>query len=178
MEDEKPKTSHLVLKPREIVPTDAPSRPGDGKEISARLIHQQNAVLEEKARKAAKKGESRPPVTPLLENPLPPIFKAKEIERMNLHATEGDPEGIRVEDILAENIVAEHRSGWGRIKRRGRKRSRRARDYLLVLAFMAILAAGIYRLAPGPYALAYGLGALVLVATTLGWLMFFVMDDY
>ena len=58
MDDEKPDTRHLVLKPKEVVPTDPPSRPGDGTAISVQLIHRQNRLAEEKRSRRRRRDSS------------------------------------------------------------------------------------------------------------------------
>src|ERR1700690_4247031 len=102
MEFEKPDTSHLVLKPKEIVPTDSRALPGDGTAISVRLIHKQNQVAEEKAFKKRRSGSRTPaPGTPPV--PPPPGFKAIEIERVNPTAHPGNEAAINVPEMLQEN---------------------------------------------------------------------------
>ena len=66
MEDEKPDTRHLVLKPKEIELTEERSRPGDGTAISVQLIHRQNVLAEEKAARDRRRGRDlpRPPAVP------------------------------------------------------------------------------------------------------------------
>src|SRR5271163_844774 len=103
MNDEKPSTKHLVLKPKEIVPLDSVARPGDGNAISVQLIHKQNELAEQKA--AARKKTQAP--FPLAlggnESPLSPAFRPKEIVPTDQPTHTGDEEAIRVPDILLQN---------------------------------------------------------------------------
>jgi hypothetical protein len=178
MEFEKPKTSNLVLKPKEIVPTDAPSRPGDGNAISVQLIHQQNAAAESKALHDAKKGRRKPLQLPDAVPPPSPVFKPTEFEVVNERSKEQEAEAIRVADILLQNRMAEEEAGLGKVKRRRRGASRRRRDFLIVVGATAAIVAATLRFVPGPFALVFGLSALALVTVSVGWVLFFVMDKY
>jgi hypothetical protein len=178
MEDEKPDTRHLVLKPKEIVPMDKPSRPGDGTAISVQLMHRENVLGEKKGLRA--KGAGRGPVDIRPESPavLPPVFKAKEIIPLDPPARPGDEEAINVPDILLENRIAEERSAWGRIKRWKRRKSRRNRDFLLVVGGLDIAIGVGIKVMSSTVTTIYGVAAIVLLTTTCGWIMFVVNDDY
>ena len=117
MADEKPSTKHLVLKPKEIIPTDRLSRTGDGTAISVQLIHEQNRIAEE-------------------------------------------------------------RSGWGRIKRWSKRKSRRGRDFIILVGGFDLGIVLLMRLMPSGVTLIYGTAAITLVTSMFGWILFFVMDDY
>jgi len=174
MEDEKPKTSHLVLKPKEIVPTDTRALPGDGTAISVQLIHQENRLAEEKSRKRTRKGLFLPAPGPK----VPAGFKVPDITPMDRAVGPGDPEAVSVPEMLLENRVAEERSGWGRIRRWGRRKSRRNRDFVLIVGGTDLLVIALMRAMPGVVTMVYGVSALVLVTVSLAWVMFVVMDDY
>src|SRR5580658_5753334 len=123
MDDEKPDTRHLVLKPKVIELTEERSRPGDGTAISVQLIHKQNALAQEKAAKEKRRGRgapSPPAVEPVPAPALAPVFRPREIVPTDLPAKPDDEESISVPDILLENQIAEHQSGWWRVK--GRKK--------------------------------------------------------
>lgn len=173
MDDEKPDTSHLVLKPKEIVLTENPSRPGDGTAISVQLIHRQNQVAEEKASRGLPRGIRAPAPAQ-----APPGFKAKEITTVNPPAHPTDEEAISVPGILMENHIVEVESGLADIKHRKRRRSRRTRDFILVVGSLDLAIAVAMRMMPGPMTLVYGLAGITLVTSMLAWVTFGVMDDY
>jgi hypothetical protein len=178
MDDEKPATKHLVLKPKEIVPTDRLSRPGDGTTISVQLIHQQNLVGEQKAAARKKSGTPFPSGTTGSEPPLARIFKPKEIAVTDLPAHQGDEEAIHVAEILSENRVAEEKSGWGRLRGRMRRKSKRNRDFLLTVGSIDLSIVALMIWVPGPTTAIFGISGIVMVTTLMAWMMFMVMDDY
>jgi hypothetical protein len=168
-EFEKPDTSHLVLKPKEIVPTDRRAAPGDGTAISVQLIHRQNRIAEEKASKERRR--ARPPAPP-------PGFKAAEVERVNVPALPGDEEAVSVPEMLQENIAAEVGSGLADLKPRKRRMSRRNRDFVLLVGSIDAAIIIYMRLAANPLAFVYGIAGITLVTSMIGWVAFVVMDDY
>ncbi len=176
MDDEKPDTRHLVLKPKEIVLTDTPARPGDGTAISAQLIHRQNLAAEERAEFRRKSGIPFP--TPKAEPELPAAFKAKELDPVNSPVRLGDEEAINVPEILLQNRIAEERSGWGRIRHWRRRKSRRTRDFIIFVGGLDLAIVFAMTKLPDVITLVYGISAITLVTSVFGWLMFFVMDDY
>lgn len=177
MDDEKPSTKHLVLKPKEIVPTDKLARPGDGTAISVQLIHEQNRVAEEKW--AIRRKTQAPFPTPALpEAALHPAFKHREIDTVNPMARPDDEEAIHVSEILLENRIAEERSGWGRIKFWKRRKSRRTRDFILMVGSVDLAIAAVAYMQHDPITLVYGIAGVTLITSTAAWIMFFVMDDY
>ncbi len=178
MDDEKPKTSHLVLKPKEIVLTENRSLPGDGSAISVQLIHQQNVLAEKKAAKAGKKGLFRAEPGPEATPALPPVFKVKEITPLNAPVTPGDDESISVHDILLENRIADEKSGWGRLKKGGKRKFRRTRDFLLVVVPVDVALVVYMRYYSSTMTMVYGGAALTLFTSMLAWVMFVVMDNY
>jgi hypothetical protein len=179
MEFEKPDTSHLKLKPKEIVPTEERARPGDGSAISVRLIHTQNQVAEEKAAERKKKGLPPEPATlPAPGQALSPVFRPKEITPLDPPAPPGDEDAISVPDILLENRVAEERSGWGRIKNWRKRKSRRLRDFLIIVGGIDLSTAIVMKTMPSTMTMVYGIACITLVTSMSGWIMFFVMDDY
>ena len=176
MMDEKPSTKHLILKPKEIVPTDKLARPGDGTAISVQLIHQQNLNAEAKA--AARKKSNMPFPQPAEPEPsLPAQFKPKQIEVLNAPANPADEEAIRVKAILLENSWADQRSGWAPY-RFWKKKSRRTRDFLLGIgATDAVIAVVTYKM-QDTVSLIFGIAAITVITSSAAWIMFVVMDDY
>lgn len=177
MEFEKPDTSHLALKPKEIVPTDSRSLPGDGKAISVQLIHQQNRIAEEKASKR-KKRDSRPPLLGGAQGGPPPGFKESDIDRVNVPALPGDGEAVNVPEMLRENVAAEVDSGVAGVRPRKRRLSRRTRDFALLVGSIDAAIIVYVRIAANPLAFAYGIAGITLVTSTIAWVTFVVMDDY
>jgi hypothetical protein len=178
MEFEKPETKHLVLKAKVVVPTDKPTIPGESEAISVQAIHAQN-VRADKLRKKAKGRKPAPLALPATAEPeLSPVFKHKEIAALNAPARPGDVEAIDVADILFENRIAEENSGWGRLKKWRRRKSKRGRDFLIIVGGIDLSIAFLMKVMPNGVALVYGLSAITLATTTLGWIMFVVMDDY
>ena len=178
MDDEKPSTKHLVLKPKEIVPTESVARPGDGTEISVQLIHRQNRLAEERASRGTKVPFPDTAATGGSAPPLPPIFKPKEIVAVNQPAHAGDEEAIAVPDILLENRIAEEESGWGRVKPRKKRFSRRTRDFLVGVGTVDAAIFLFMRWSPNPVTFVYGISAIGLLTSWTAWIMFVVMDDY
>lgn len=178
MEEEKPNTSHLVLKPKEIVPTDPPSRPGDGTAISVQLFHQQNKLAEERL-SGRKRRDQRPAAPARAPEPaLPPVFKAKEIIPLNAPAFPDDDEAIAVPDMLVENKVAEVNSGLADVKHRKWRKSKRDRDFILIVGSLNLGIAALMKVMPGVVTMVYGLSAITLVTSTFGWIMYVVNDDH
>lgn len=178
MDDEKPPTKHLVLKPKEIIPIDKLARPGDGSAISVQLIHRQNQLAEERASRR-RLGERQDPGAAPDGPPLSPVFKPKDIVPTDAPAHPGDEEAINVPGILLENRLAEEESGWGRIRHRRRKLvSRRTRDFILGVGSADAAILVIIGFAHNVVSLIYGISAIALITSTSAWIMFFVMDDY
>jgi hypothetical protein len=179
MDDEKPSTKHLVLKPKEIIPTDSAARPGDGQAISVQLIHRENMLAELRAAERMKSRAPFPMAAGGGEPPLSPVFKPKEIVPLDPPAVAGEEEAIRVPDILLKNRIAEQESGWGRIYyRKGKRISRRTRDFLLVVGITDLAIVGFVHWSMNPISFVYGIAAATLVTSSFSWIMFMVMDDY
>jgi hypothetical protein len=178
MEDEKPDTRHLVLKPKDIVPMDQVARPGDGTTISVQLMHRQNRLAAEKA-SGRRPGEIAPLSMPAQPGPeLPPVFKIPEFVPLDPPSSPGDEEAIKVPEILLENRIAEERSGWGRIKNWKMRKSRRNRDYILLVGGLDLTIAIIMKVMSSPVTMIFGIAAIVLMTSTVTWVMFVVNDDY
>jgi hypothetical protein len=179
MEDEKPDTRHLVLKPKEIELTEERSRPGDGTAISVQLIHRQNVLAEEKAARDRRRGRDlpRPPAAEPAQA-LPPVFKPKDIVPTDPPAKPGDEEAVSVPDILLENQIAEHRSGWWRVKGGKKRRSKRNRDFILVVGGLDLAIAVGIKVMSSTVSTIYGIAGITLITSMVAWVMFVVNDDY
>jgi len=178
MDDETPPAKRLVLKPREIIPIDRLSRPGDGTAISVQLIHRQNLLAEEKAANRKREGTAFPTPGPEAEPALPSAFRLKEIDPVNPPAHPGDEEAIHVQGLLLENRIAEEQSSWGRLKRWNRRKSRRTRDFILGVGSVDLAIVVIVAVMHNPVSLIFGLAGVTMVTSVAAWIMFVVMDDY
>jgi hypothetical protein len=175
-EFEKPKTDHLVLKPKVVDPTDKPAGPGDSSRISVQGIHAEN-VLADKQRAKGKRGTISPTV-PLAEPQVPKGFKMTEFEVFNDVARAHDEDAVSVDEILLENRIAEERSGWGRIVDWRRRKSHRGRDFLLVVGSVDLFIAFMMKMEANVVTSIYGVAAITLFTTTMAWVMFMIMDPY
>jgi hypothetical protein len=178
VDDEKPDTRHLVLKPKEVELTDARSQPGDGTAMSVQLIHEQNRLAEEKAKRRKRPTLAEADANPVVARALPSVFRQKEFTPIDPPVRPDDEEAISVPGILLENRIAEDRSGWGRLKRRKRRKSKRNRDFLLLVGGLDLTIAILMKVLSSPVTMVYGISAIVLVTTTFAWIMFVVNDDY
>jgi hypothetical protein len=176
MDDEKPDTRHLRLKPKEIVLTDERSLSGDGRAISVQLIHRENQLAEE--RLSGKKGRGLTPKRTGPEPVMSPAFKPKEMVPMDQPARPGGEEAISVPEILLENRIAEQKSGWGRLKNWKKRKSKRDRDFLLTVGTVDIAIAIMMKVLPGAITMVYGIAGITLVTSTTAWIMYVVNDDY
>jgi hypothetical protein len=178
MDDEKPDTRHLKLKPKDIVPMDRVARPGDGTAISVQLMHRENTLATEKA-SGRRPGEVAPLARAVQPQPeLPAVFKAPEVVPLDPPSKPGDEEAIKVPDILMQNRMVDERSGWKRITRWTGRKSKRNRDFILLVGGLDIMIAIIMKVMSNPVTMIYGIAAIVLTTTTLSWVMFVVNDDY
>ena len=175
-EFEKPKTDHLVLKPKVVDPTDKPAGPGDDSRISVQKIHAEN-VLADKLRAKGKRGKISPTV-PDAEPQLPKGFKMTEYEVFNDVARPHDEDAVSVDDILLENKIAEERSGWGRIVDCRRRKSHRGRDFLIVVGSVDLFIAFVMKMEPDTVTAVYGVAGITFFTTTVAWVMFMIMDPY
>jgi hypothetical protein len=176
MNDEKPPIRRLVLKPRDVDPVDKLSRPGDGTAISVRLIHLENRQA---AERAAGKWLGDP--QPLAESPEPvgSPFKPKEITPIDPPSPAGDASAISVAGMLRANRSAAADSGPELIAMPRRRKSRRHRDFILLVscAFLSVGAlAAVFRHDLQMVGLA--LLGIVFLTVILAWIMYGVMDRY
>jgi hypothetical protein len=81
--------------------------------------------------------------------------------------------------ILEDNLSRANAAGLNTLSPKPKRRSRRTRDYFLVMipltAFFAYAAFGPYS---NVMLMAYGVAGIILSTLGLGWIMFGVMDDY
>jgi hypothetical protein len=177
MEFEKPETKHLVLKPKAIVPTDTTVAQGDPSRISVQQIHAQN-VQAEKDKSKGKRAKAPAQLALPGKPSIPAGFRHRDIEVLNEVADPEDIDAVSIPEILLENRIAEEKSGWGQIKRWGRRRSKRGRDFLIVVGTTDLLIGIAMKTMPGQMMVVCGLSAITLVTICVGWVMFMVMDPY
>ena len=81
--------------------------------------------------------------------------------------------------LLRDNLNRANAAGLNELAPKPKRRSRRVRDYLLVVislnSFFCFAAFGPYSNA---VTLAYGVAGIIFSTLGLTWIMFFVMDDY
>lgn len=94
---------------------------------------------------------------------------------------QGEKVGVKneVHGILKENLNHANAAGLNELAPKPKRRSRRTRDYFLVViplnAFFGFAAFGPYA---NPVSFIYGIAGLIFVTIGIGWVMFFVIDDY
>src|SRR5271165_1346876 len=112
-DDDKPSGRRLVLKPREITPTETAARPGDGTAISVALIHRQNRIAEERRSLGTRLGGPQPPPGAGEAAREPHALAPKEITPTETAARPGDGTAISVALIHRQNRIAEERRSLG-----------------------------------------------------------------
>jgi hypothetical protein len=114
------------------------------------------------------------------EDPAPKKYgmKPREFERLNPPGPAGKGAEHDVFAILQQNRSVEQRKGLGEVEIR-ETRSRRKRDYWLVLIGGNLLIVGLVALGRfNLISVLFGLAGVVILSLTITWIMWFVMDDY
>jgi hypothetical protein len=174
MEEEPPKGRRLALKPREIAPSEPASRPGDGTAMSVKLIHQMNRIAESKGPGFLGGAPSSD-----AGHEVPEGFRRKDILPMDPPAGSGEEPPISVAEMLRRNAATAGRSGGELISLPQRRRSRRWRDFWIILgcAGAALLASGVvFHSTPAVFALCSL--AIAFATAVLAWVLFGIMDRY
>jgi hypothetical protein len=177
--DDPPQKRRLSLKPKEVEPVDKVARPGDGTAISVKLIHLQNQLAADRP-PAYWQGDLMTP--PGAEEHLeagPSPFKAKEINPMDTPSGPGGDDAISVEKMLHRNRAAAAARTPELIAMPVRRRSRRHRDFMVLLGCAALsfgTLALIFR--QDRQMVALGLFGIVFATVILAWIMYGVMDRY
>jgi hypothetical protein len=178
-DDATPPVRKLVLKPKEITPTDQVSRLGDGTEISIRLMHKQNELA---AQKAAIRRATNPPMdapAAPLEPAVPSVFGRREFDLTEAPSLPGDGTAVSAGLILQGNRIMEERHAPEIIAMPARRRSRRTRDFLVMVAVIAGGVGCVQMAIPVTAgSLVLCLFLVVFASATLAWILFGVMDDY
>lgn len=128
--------------------------------------------------------------------PAPPIDTSKPIEVRALTTAAMTPGPVLrtgeravsendVRAMLRENFERERRAGRFALAEKPKRRSRRTRDYWLVVAmahlvFAPLVVQGYHNRAMvnGATLFVYSVAAIALIWASATWIMFFVMDDY
>jgi hypothetical protein len=173
-----PPKSRLVLKPREVEAVDKVARPGDGTAISVKLIHRENQISADKG-SGHWSGDLMTPPEAFEPEDLPSVFKPKEITPMDRPSGPGGEEAISVPGMLHRNHAAAMNSGPELIAMPVKRRSRRNRDFLLLLGG-ALLSVGVLALVfrDDRQMVALSLFGIVFTTVILSWVMYGVMDRY
>lgn len=169
MDEEKPPVRRLVLKPKDVVPTEVAARPGDGTAISVDLIHRQNQI-------AAARGKL--PASPESD----PFAEASDLFRPMPAAappSQGEEPEVSIPGMLLQNAEAVKETEPELIAMPAPRKSRRRRDFALILACGAV-SASILGLIFRHDLQMLGLGMFVIVFSIVicAWIMFAVMDRY
>jgi hypothetical protein len=174
MDDPPPPKHRLALKPREVDPVDKVARTGDGTAISVQLIHKLNQQAADR-----KPGDTlQPPAAGELEGD-PSIFRQRTVEPLDPPSAAGDEEAISVQGMLHRNHSAAIDTGPELIAMPARRRSRRHRDFMLLLA-AATLAIGVLGVVfrQDRQIVALALFGIVFTTVILAWVMYGIMDRY
>jgi hypothetical protein len=178
-DDENPPIRRFALKPKDFTPTETAARPGDGTAISVRLMHRQNEIAAE--RSSLRTGGGSPQCPPGAAGAAggSAVLRPKEITPTDTPARPGDGTAISVELIHRQNRIAGERLGPEIVALPPKRRSRRTRDFILLVTMASLLVAVLMLQLPRtPGTLVMGLVLITYIAMLLAWVMFGVMDDY
>jgi hypothetical protein len=155
-DDSDPPRVFYQLKPREFERVNAPvnSTPTDPSPTPGTTANAEGRIdVQELYRKA--------------NFPGPVLTPNKAGEKNEVHA------------ILQGNLDHANAAGLNEIAPKPKRRSRRTRDYFIVLIALDLFFGAA---AFGPYSnvgtMAYGVAGIIISTVGLTWIMFFVMDDY
>jgi hypothetical protein len=178
-DDETPPVRRLTLKPKEIVRTDTVARPGDGTEISVRLMHLQNQVAEQKSSLGKWDGLPDAPAEVTLGPGGTPVLLPRDVAQTDPRSCAGDGTAITVDLIHRQNRLAQEKLGPEIVAMPPRRRSRRTHDFIMLVGSASLMAV-IFVLAVSRTmsALIMAFIGVAFVAVSLAWIMFGVMDDY
>lgn len=179
MEDAPPPKRRLSLKPRDVDPVDKVALPGDGTAISVKLIHRENQLATERPPASWQGDLMTPPEAEerLEEGPSP--FKPKEITPLDPPSGPGGEDAISVAKMLHRNQAAAAASAPELIALPPRRRSRRNRDFMVLLGAAALSFGGLAAVfRQDRQMVALGLFGIVFATVILAWILYGVMDRY
>jgi hypothetical protein len=112
----------------------------------------------------------------------PPVKHAlttATFEALNAPTSGSAPHPTDVHQVLQDNLARENAAGINDLKPKPPRRSRRKRDYWLVLIFGNLAIVATVHLAGGNIVSnLFGFAGIILLSVSLTWVMWFVMDDY
>lgn len=179
MDDELPQKRRLSLKPREVEPVDKVSRPGDGTAISVKLIHIENQLAADRPPGSWQGDLMTPPPGFGESEGGPSPFKPKDVTPIDMPSGPGGEDAISVPNMLHANRAAAAASTPELIAMPPRRRSRRHRDFIVLLCGAALsfgALATVFR--QDGQMVALGLFGIVFTTVILAWIMYGVMDRY
>jgi hypothetical protein len=177
MEEENPQVRRLVLKAKEVDPVDKVARPGDGTAISVQLMHQVNRNAETRPGPLySGTGES---ATGAWDAVGDPSASVPEDAAADLSPAVSDDPAISVEGMLRANRAAEDDSTSELIAMPARRKSRRNRDFVLLIG-CALSAWGIlaFVFRNDMQMVGLALFGIVFLTVILAWVMYGIMDRY
>jgi predicted phage tail protein len=122
-------------------------------------------------------------VDPLPSDDDPPpvkhTFTTAKFEALNEPTATPTPAPTDVHQMLRDNLARENAAGMNVVKPVPKRRSRRKRDFWLMLVLGNLAIAATVHLAGGSVmSNLFGLAGIILLSVSLAWVMWFVMDDY
>jgi hypothetical protein len=177
MEEEKPQVRRLALKVKEVDPVDKVARPGDGTAISVQLMHQANRNARVLPRSPLPDADES--TTGGWDAVGDPSVKSTEDAAAAPTPPGGDDPAITVEGILRANRVAEDDSTPELIAMPARRKSRRNRDFVLLI-LCALSSWGIlaFVFRSDMQMVGLALFGIVFLTVILAWVMYGIMDRY
>lgn len=122
-----------------------------------------------------------------LSSEVPPMPTAAELARMAGHAPTqprlqreakaDDPNDVLA--VLEQNRAVERKHGQDELEFKVPRKSRRKRDFWLMMVFGNLSIVGSVAVARfNPISLIFGLAGVVVLSLSLTWIMWFIMDEY
>ena len=107
------------------------------------------------------------------------LYQQAAVPGPALPRTEKNEPKNEVHVILKDNLNHANAAGLNTLAPKPRRRSKRTRDFIVVVvplnAFFGFAAFGPYA---NPMSMVYGVAGMIFSTIGIGWVMFFVMDDY
>lgn len=179
MDDPPPLKPRLALKAREVDPVDTVARTGDGTEISVKLMHKVNQLAEQRPPGSLMGDPAAPPPAADGLEGDPSVFRQKEITLTDPPYAVDDEEAISVSGMLHRNHAAAIDSGPKLIAMPVRRRSKRSRDFIVLLsgALLSVGVLGVF-FRDDKQMVALALFGIVFLTVILTWVMYGIMDRY
>jgi hypothetical protein len=111
--------------------------------------------------------------------PVQHTLTAAKFEAVNAPTTTPTPAPTDVYQVLGDNLARENAAGMNAVKPAPPCRSRRQRDFWLMLVLGNLtIAATVYFTRGNTIAVLIGLAGVIVLSIALTWVMWFVLDDY